>query len=123
MNVYVVWSQPHDSKGDVYMGDHNIIGVYISELIAYKTACVKQVYEHMEHDDFKEEMEDWLYENPFPDAEEDDVNVWQNYFKVVCNDNFINDKLKKEYSHWNSNWYKPLYIQYHVTKMELQIEE
>ena len=118
MNVYVVWSQPHDSKGDVYMGDHNIIGVYISELIAYKTACVKQVYEHMEHDDFKEEMEDWLYENPFPDAEEKDVNVWREYFNLLSNDDFA-------YKIYGVDIYSfvPLYTQYHVTKQDLQIDE
>lgn len=47
MKVYIVWSQPHDGEGDVFMGNHNIIGVYTSELIAFKTASVKQVYEYM----------------------------------------------------------------------------
>jgi hypothetical protein len=47
MQVYVVWNQEHDEEDVAYMGDDNITGVYTNELTAYKTACIKQVHEHL----------------------------------------------------------------------------
>lgn len=124
MNVYVVWKQPHDGEEDCYMGDENIKGVYTSELLAYKTACIKQVYEHLECDiecetgTVKENMEEWLQDNPFPDAEETDIKVWKDYFNIITDDNFAY-KIHEDENRYN---YVPLYDQYHVTVKELQIE-
>lgn len=60
-------------------------------------------------------MINWLQNNPFPDAEEPDVEVWKKYYENVTNDEFVfnlNDRFKSNI---------PEYVQYHVTKRELQL--
>lgn len=117
MDVYVVWKQPHDDIEDCYMGDENIVGVYINELIAYKTACVKQVTEYLNNcdDDVHERTEDWLQDNPFPDAEEPNVDVWKTYYKIVTPTELaytLHDATRGD---------ELLYNTYHVTKKDVQM--
>lgn len=102
MQVYVVWNQEHDEEDVAYMGDDNITGVYTNELTAYKTACIKQVHEHLyyynECDEIEgedEKMKEWLCENSFPNPDETDVDVWKKYFDIVSDKNFVKIKQNK----------------------------
>lgn len=125
MQVYVVWNQRHDEE-DYDCNGADITGVYTNELTAYKTACVKQVHEHLYYydvwgkiEDEDDTMKEWLYENPFPDAEETDVNVWKKYFDIVSDDKFVY-KIKQDKK--DKTRPIPPYEQYQVTEEDLCVE-
>lgn len=117
--VYVVWEQPHHPNGEEQpdMWDSHIIGVYVNELDAYKAGCVKQVYFYLEHydEDKKENMKEWVDENPFPDAEETDVQVWKKYHEIVSSCGFAN-KLTGEKHYYDDYDCNTFYDEFHVTQ-------
>jgi hypothetical protein len=123
MQVYIVWNLQHDfedDSGGFSTGD--ITGVYTNELTAYKTACIKQVHEHLyyynECDEIEgedEKMKEWLCENSFPNPDETDVDIWKKYFDIVSDDDFVY-KIKQD----KKNIHVPPYKQYNVTKKEVE---
>lgn len=124
MDVYIVWNQTYDYEDNVYMGNDNIVGVYVNKLTAYKTACTKQVYEHLNQccgdkrnsccDEEDEEMKKWLYDNPFPNEEEKNIEVWEKYFDIISDEEFV---FKIRGDNFTS-----CYRRYNITKEHLNLE-
>lgn len=122
MDIYVVWKEPHDGNKDYIMGNDNIEGVYINELLAYKTGCIKQVYDYLDMvgDNVQDNMKEWMQNNPLPDVEETDVEVWKKYFNIVADNYFIFNLYKDDDDRYGDNI--PFYNKYHITKKVIKNE-
>lgn len=90
--VYVVFKVMYDDEGTDFQfvnPQEDIVGVFTSELIAYKTGALKQLQLFV--DDDSRNIEKWLKDNPFPES--DNVDVYRDYFQLITSDDTIMELL------------------------------